>query len=534
MSTDKIQETHDKINELFQKYDTNPYMFSKIHNYVVNLLPNILDKKQSSHEESQQRIESLSNEQNMFIETFLNTNKYFYLASTEKFFFYDGMHYQIFNEDDILYNVLSAITKDRNLMSWKQMTKVYIMKRIKQNSLLKSIPESDTIQFVLDNLCPLVFSNKVEAKYFLTILGDNIFKKNSHLIHFVDGKAKRFISELNILSQSTIGLSLNQTFKYKYHEQHEYKDCRLVKINDCIKSEAIWSPLINQCFLDLLCVACHYSIRFSSSDDVVLKHYRETNLIDSIFYLKDIEPEGLVGKFVDEYIQFSLDTCTNVTQISWKNMQYLWKRFLESKNLPTIMFQQRLKSLLLLKMKDNYNSDGDIFINICSKFLPDIQRFLRFWNDNIESDPCETDFEIEDIVHLFYKWADDNDEPTGHLNDKQIIDLIKYYYPEYEIEKDKYVTGICCKLWDKQMDIQVALEGMREILRGNIKREQIDVSRIKHVSIYDAYTYYCRYFSCISNKRYVNKSYFEKYIFDNMSEYILDEKFIRADWLLCE
>jgi len=534
--TQTIQETQDKIRELFQKYDANPYMFSKIHNYVVNLLPNILEKKLSSYEESQQRIENLSQEQGMFIETFLNTNKYFYLPSTEKFFFYDGQHYQIFSEDDILYNILSAITKDRNLMSWKQMTKVYIMKRIKQNSLLKSIPESDTIQFVLDNLCPSFFSSKTEAKYFLTILGDNIFKKNGHLIHFIDGKAKRFISELNILAQSTIGLNLSQTFKYKYHEQHEYKDCRLVKINDCIKSDTVWAPVLNQCFLDLLCVACHYSIRFSCSEDVVLKHYREQNLMDSIFYLKDIEPEGLVDKFIDEYLQFSNSTIeiqtisARTTHITWKNMQYLWKHFLESKSLPTVMFQQRLKGYLIQKIKDNYNSDADVFMNVCSKFLPAIQQFLQFWNENIEHDLGETDFEIEDIVHLFYKWSG---ETNGHLNDKQIIDLISYYYPDCEIEKDKYITGIRCKLWDKQLDIQVALESMRENIRGQLRREQdLNLQRIKNVSIYDAYTYYCKYFSCLPNKRFVNKSYFEKYVFENLTEYILDEKFIRSDWLL--
>jgi hypothetical protein len=176
--TKKMEDTHDAIDDLFQKYENNPYIFFKIHNYICNLLPNILDKKNSSHEESIQRIEILSQEQNMFIESFLNTNKYFYLASTEKFFYYDGEHYQIYNEDDILYNVLSSISKERTLHSWKQQTKVYIMKRIKQNNLLKSIPESETIQYVLDSLCPAFFTDKVEAKYFLTILGDNILKKN--------------------------------------------------------------------------------------------------------------------------------------------------------------------------------------------------------------------------------------------------------------------------------------------------------------------------------------------------------------------
>lgn len=531
-----ISETRDCIAGLFAKYEDDPYMFSKIHNYVVNLLPNILDKKKTSHEESVQRIEALSQEQNTFIETFLNTNKYFYLTSTEKFFYYDGLHYQIISEDDILYNVLSTITKDRNLMSWKQMTKVYIMKRIKQNNLLKSVPESDTIQFVLDNLCPAIFASKVEAKYFLTVLGDNMLKKNTGIIHFIDAKSKRFLRELNVIVQSTVGHSITQTFKYKYHEQHDYKDCRLVRINDCVRSDAIWIPILNQCFLDLICVAAHYSIRFGGSDDVILKHYREPQIMESVFYLRDTNPEGLIDKFMDEYLQFSASSTTTIisveqraTQITWKNMQYLWKHFLESKHLPTVMFQQRLKGHLINKMKDNYTESQDTFVNVCSKFLPAIQQFLNFWTDTIEYDNSESEFEIEDLVHLFYKWAD---ETPGNLNDKQILDLVLYYYPDVEIEKDKYITGIRCKLWDKQLDIQVALESLRENIRGKLQREHGDFSRIKHISIYDAYTYYCKYFSCIPNKRFVNKSYFEKYVFENLLEYILDEKFIRSDWLL--
>jgi len=531
-----INETRDCIASLFAKYENDPYMLSKIHNYVVNLLPNILDKKKASHEESVQRIEALSQEQNTFIETFLNTNKYFYLSSTEKFFYYDGLHYQIISEDDILYNVLSTITKDRNLMSWKQMTKVYIMKRIKQNNLLKSVPESDTIQFVLDNLCPAIFASKVEAKYFLTILGDNMLRKNTGIIHFIDAKSKKFLRELNVIVQSTVGHSIIQTFKYKYHEQHDYKDCRLVKINECVRSDVIWVPVLNQCFLDLICVAAHYSIRFGCSDDVILKHYREQQIIDGVFYLRDTNPEGLIDKFMDEYLQFSTSSTSTIisveqrtTQITWKNMQYLWKHFLESKHLPTVMFQQRLKGHLINKMKDNYTESQDIFVNVCSKFLPAIQQFLNFWTDTIEYDISESEFEIEDLVHLFYKWAD---ETPGNLNDKQILDLILYYYPDVEIEKDKYITGIRCKMWDKQLDIQVALESLRENVRGKLQREHGDFSRIKHISIYDAYTYYCKYFSCIPNKRFVNKSYFEKYVFENLIEYILDEKFIRSDWLL--
>ena len=87
-------------------------------------------------------------------------NQYFHIISTNHFFVYDGLHYQIFSEDDILHQVLSTISKDRQLLSWKHKTKINIMKRIKNNNLLDTIPESDTIQFVLQNLTNMIFPNQ--------------------------------------------------------------------------------------------------------------------------------------------------------------------------------------------------------------------------------------------------------------------------------------------------------------------------------------------------------------------------------------
>jgi hypothetical protein len=135
-----------------------------------------------------------------------------------------------------MYTILSTISKDRNLLAWKQRTKLHIVKRIKENNLLKSVPESNTIQYIIDLLCPTLFSNRAEAKYFLTILGDNIFKKNGDTVHFITVNAKHFIREINNLCQLVVGVNLAQSFRHKYHE-HEYNNCRLVNINECVKNE---------------------------------------------------------------------------------------------------------------------------------------------------------------------------------------------------------------------------------------------------------------------------------------------------------
>ena len=141
-------------------------MTCKLESYIVNQLPNILQSIKNNHIERQNRLDEMTNEQDQFIQQFLHHNQYFLLL-TNTFFVYDGLHYQIYSEEDILHQVLSSISKDEQFMSWKHKTKINIMKRIKENNLIATIPESDTIQYVLQGLTNMVFPNKESTSFFL-------------------------------------------------------------------------------------------------------------------------------------------------------------------------------------------------------------------------------------------------------------------------------------------------------------------------------------------------------------------------------
>jgi hypothetical protein len=538
-------------------------MLAKTHSYLITQLPTILENIRQNHEQRQQRIESMTQDQDAFIESFLSNNQYFYLSQTELFFYYDGLHYQNISEDDILYNVLSSITKDRNLMSWKQRTRIHIMKRIRENnSLFKSIPESETIQFVLELLYPTIFSTRNEAKYFLTVLGDNILRKNTNLIHYISINAKPFLRELNNICQQFIGSNLSQTFKHKFHD-HSYDDCRLIRINDSIKTDAIWSSIFNNPVLDLFCVAIHYSVRYGSSDNFALHASNVESLVTNVFYLKDINSSTLVNHFIKEFMDLPIDdetqypVLTNLSlvnpfdvslnrtpYISWKNVLYLWKQFLDNKNLPPVMFHQTLKDILIEKLEPIYNADNDCFIGIYSKQLPVIQKFIYFWNETIILDETEGEFEIEEMTKLFRRWCITHGESPSNMNEKQILDLIGYFFPSIEIDRDKYISGIRCLLWDKQMDIQMSLENLKEICRipyiSSATERRGSPSINKNISIYEAYNHYCKYYSNINNaenstlekRLIVSKSYFEKYILDYLGNYVVDSKFLTPDWYI--
>ena len=592
----QVEQSIGSVSSLMEKYKDDPYMFAKVHNYVCFQLPNIMENIKKNYDERQQRIAGLTVEQDGFIERFLNMHRYFYVSTTDTFVLYNGFHYEVITEDSILHHILTTITSNETqLMDWKQRTKVYLMKRIKENVLCKSVPESETIQFVLENIHPVLFETKEEAKYFLTILGDNILRKKHDVVHFMSPKAKTFLRELSNVSLYLFGVNATSTFKHKYYD-HEYERCRMVKINDTIETEHIWGQILQNVSVDMLCVACHYSLRYGSSDEYILRFSNQYTLETSVFYLKNNSQEQLVNQFIADYLQVSLNgtttfisaspgttppvissnlslalssntqsfnpltntminTMTNTLsntlpnniianhstsrQISWKNMQYLWSHFLSSIRLPTVMFQQDLKQKLTQKLSENYKEETDTFIGVSSRFMPYIRAFIHFWENTIEYDETG-EYEMDELCMLYKKWL--TSQPKTHhggygvsnmLNEKQMLDLILYYFPNIEIEKDKYVYQIRCRMWDKQMDIQIALDQMREQI---CETNNVGLVSLYATTIYDAYIWYCKYYSDMPDGLFekhpiVSKLYFEKYIMESIGIYVIDNKYLSSEWI---
>jgi hypothetical protein len=534
---------NDAINALCEKYKDDPFMSAKTESFICNQLPIVLENIEKNHAEQVQRITELNAEQDTFIQEFLTANRYFYAPTTDNFFYYDGANYSNVTEDEVIHNVLTSISRDRTLMSWKYKTKSAIMKRIKENSIFACIPESATIQSVLNSLYPATFATKTEAKYFLTVLGDNMLKKTEErsvsvgsvgpsdpLIHLLNPSAKTFINGLNAISQMWFGVNLNQTFKYKYHVDHDYSQMRILHSS----GNAFLLNGLNG--LNLLCVACHYSNRYYSSDNYLVKYSNDIGLTDATFFLKNSTPESLTAMFVNEYIvsssssSFSVGshgtlgtvgshgTLGTVGSVSWKNMMYLWKHFLESRRLSSVIAQTKLRNTIITLLDQHYSEDDDCFVGISSKYLPTINKFLQFWEENMMYDETEPEIEIGEIATLFRQ------STNTSISETQIVNILSHFFPDLEIDQGKYIYRMRSKLWDKQVDIMMAMENLRD-----------KTGSFGSISVYDLYVHYCNYMngttaSCTigtSAKRrsssgslivpmLVSKQYFEKYMALNM------------------
>jgi hypothetical protein len=512
---DKKSECFNAVEKFFDTYKDNDYMLQRIYNHIVLTLPNTLENESKNYEKRVNLNTYLTEEQQIFMQVFLSKNNYYYLQNNNLFYEYNGKDYLIVKEDDIIHKLLSSISKERILLQWKHKTKMNVIKQIKERNLFSSIPETDTIQNVLNSIYPSIFQSKSAAKYFLTIIGDNILKKNNNLNFLVTSKMKQLLNELESVSTSSIGND-NISFRFitKYHENHSYENFRLIKINENFSNE-YWREILKKIGLNLLCVAAHYSNRYQNSDKF-LNARTDDELTNYVYTLKNTTQNDIVNKFVSE----CLEKTTDEYQIEWKNLHFIWKQFLSNTSLPNVIFSTTLKNYLAEIF--TYDKETDSFKGITSKYLPYYKDFIQFWESNITvstSNDFENELEIDEISSLFKSWS----KSKNTLSEENIIKILKHFFSNIEIIEDKYILNITSNLWDKVSDINSSLNYIKEQIKNQHK--------LSLVSFDDVYNYYQNYCSLNAVKFIVSKRYFEKYLYYKFVDYIVYEKFIKINWL---
>ena len=227
--------------------------------------------------------------------------------------------------------------------------------------------------------------------------------------------------------------------------------------------------------------------------------------------------------------------------INWKNMHYLWKNYISGCSLPNMIYSNQLKTIL--KEKYQYDETTDSFLNVISKYLPNVSNFLLFWEKTIqitntsedtEIEEIENEFEIDELCSLFKKWISqpqrsDLLSKSGNINERDVIKIIKHFYPSVEIEDNKYVLNISCTMWDKVSDVNEYLQMFHTQCKENLKKGT-ELSLISFDEIYDFYCEKIKPTSCFV----VNKRFFEKYLFFKLNGFIEYEKFISPLWYYSE
>jgi len=534
---DKITQLASTINDMFIKYKDSPYMTSRLETHLLNL-PNMLDQENKRYDERVSRFNELTFEQDNFHKVFLSKHQYFYMPYNNIYYEYDGKTYRIVKDDDIHHHLLSTITDEGKLIQWKHKTKQTIVKRIKERSLLKSIPETYTIQNVLGFL-QTVFQTKTESKYFLTVIGDCLLKKNTdNLLYFVSSNTKKLITMIDSIGYVTTGNSIMSNFITKYHDSHKISSYRLIKTNEGSNALAydIVKDVLNNIGIDLLCVASHYSEQYTNSENY-LKTKADDVIKDYVLYFVDKQLENIVDGFIEQCIE----KVTSDTSISWKNMHYIWKLYLTSVNIPNMVYSTQLQTILAGKIEHVLENGNITFKNVTSKYLPNVSSFLSFWEKYIVitcDNSLDDEYEIDEFVTL-YKNSDQKnpdqknpDQKNSQISDINMIKMICHYFsPQVEVIDNKYITNIKCNLWDKQDDINDYLNSYKSnvFISGINPNSEL----ISFDELYQGYKLYFKAKGVIEQKilPIVSKQFFEKFVTNQLQTYIKFEKFVSSEWL---
>jgi hypothetical protein len=431
-----------------------------------------------------------------------------------------------------------------NLLTWKYKIKNRIIKQIQERDILKSIPESKTIQYVIGQLYPKLFRTRDHAKYFLTLLGDVLLKKAAPLIYFIPASAKELIKDLGVECSGLFGINaFNSAFKFKYYE-HNYMDCRIVNFQIAnmntlntassvsVNSVDVFrSSDLQLSIIDLFCVAAHYSHRYGNADEYLLRQCKTSEVKDHAWFFKT----RTESQIIEEFMKFATEPSATVDcGITWNNMLYLWKMYLSEFQIPNMIFNAVLKTRITeyiygsgsMVTEDGELQSLDVFPNITSRHLPMVSKFMNFWSENCSVNDDEIEMEIDELSTLFNEYLSKSSSSTENtkttssqnsyhnISDAALIGMIRHFYPDVNIEDDKYLVNVGCKMWSKKAEIRVYLELFKmQCITNNISIPQ---------PLYNAYEYYCSKCYESKDRRAVSKRYFEKFLIDEYSDY-LDE-----------
>jgi hypothetical protein len=367
----------------------------------------------------------------------------------------------------------------------------------------------------------------------------------------VNSNTKKLVSFIDSIAYVTTGNSIMNNFISKHHETHNLACYRLIKTNNNVISSEILKEILNKIGIDLLCVAAHYSDRYSNSDNYLNNNFSVESDI-TLYFTKNS-----VNKIIDNFLTQCIESvttnellCASVVSsskynLTWKNMHYIWKQYLSSINVPNMLYTNNLKTLLKTKISfDEKNELDIIFTNVTSKFLPAVSSFLSFWEchitiiehsiDSLSLDTSfDNDYEIDEIVSMYKNFLritnNINNNSNCNVIDDDIIKIINHYFsPSVEVIERKYITNIQCNMWSKQDDIKKMLDEYRLLHADKVFEDLISFD-----DLYHAYRSYCRAIVIVEKTvcLIVSKQFFEKYLLYFLHDYIKFDKFLGVEWL---
>jgi hypothetical protein len=474
----------DKLDQLYIKIKSQ----AKSHNYMDDFLEYL-----QNYQDSQKSLYDKNEIIKKMVDEFISYNMIYYNKTSKIYYNYIDDNYLLLNEDNMIHHVSYFITNFKNQntdLSLKASIKQKIMKSIRDNNIYETIPDTNTIQTVLNTLVPNIFDKKEYVKIFLIVIGNMLMKKlQSKTIMFVRPQMKYFLNEINkYICMYFCNHNIFNVFKYKYTQDHAS--------NEDIEKWLMPSKPINtdifhfteQFYVNMICVCIYYANRYESIDNYLESVIEDTTIIEEkVKYFQICKKEYILQSFVSKYLIEAPQE-----KMEQNDILFLWKQYVEENDLYVHLFTSYTDFLISLFSQCNqvYEEQSTCFNGYYSMDIPIIKRFREFWDNHFEYDENEYYFEISEILHLYHKQTN---QKKSKLTEPTILWILQLYYNTYAINQNKVIHNLKCKLWDKKKEIDEF-----------ITKENINIKE----NVHHLYKKYCAYQKNLK----ISKTYFTTYM----------------------
>ena len=221
----------------------------------------------------------------------------------------DKTHFQILNEDELMCDISKNIDKNIFTIEKKHNIISTIINNKKKETIKHFIPESETIQSVIDIFNTIFYNNKDLCKLVLIIIGELLEKKNiTNHFYFVNLDFKNLLTYIFDYGYSyfkTDNINL-ENFKTKYYNYNLNKSL----VIPCNKYKSFYNDVIKNNVIEIILVSIYYKNRYKSSDTFIENNLNnELKYIVTYFKTKTINT--IIETFDREFLEKS--TCLKIT-----------------------------------------------------------------------------------------------------------------------------------------------------------------------------------------------------------------------------
>lgn len=374
------------LDAILKRHSTQPIFINTLDVYM-NTLENAVERSmndQLAREEQRALFEKLKNG---FITEYLKTCPYYYLPDVKLFIEYQCETFGVVQESRIWSDIITTIEADESLIPYKYKIRTEILQQIRQRHIWRCTPESSTIQGVLNLMTSFFFPNKEVAKYFLTILGDDLLGKTSskQITYLSTARIDEVISTLSYQFSRYVRHKIHNVFKKNIHISNQtsthlsepitnsadevlsesinsegqiinleiqpssacLSNLRILQTRSDIPTSEYWEDHIRTKILDIISVAFHYSIRFENAENFLETYCSLPSVYNSAHVFADYSLYKLLSVFLGHELTTDLLTInaispneetseiiqpsiTDVPSISIlpNDLAYLWKAFI--------------------------------------------------------------------------------------------------------------------------------------------------------------------------------------------------------------